>query len=269
MPNGKLNRRSLLLSGCVFLAGCGSDDVGPAPPPPVPPIPPPPPAPPAPPPPPPPPPSPPPVQIMFEFSASVGPWEALYSDYTIGQEAQIAFTAGLATLPSPLGPGAGYRLSSKNESDDVWMFIFREVSDLIPSQSYRVDVSVEIAANGGTRCPGIGGSPGEAVTLKAGAAAVRPATLVERGTYVAVNFDKGAQTVGSREVPVIGDFSTSSSNCLNPPYERKSLATPAGGAIVTADARGSLWLVIGTDSGFEGATTIYYLGGQATLTRTV
>lgn len=259
MPISRLDRRSLLISSCVFLVGCGgSDDVGPAPPPPVPPIPPPPP--------PPPPPTPQPVQISFDFSAGVAGWEALYSDYAIGQEAQIAFTAGPAALPPPLIPGAGYRLSSKNESDDVWMFIFRQVINLIPNRTYRLDIQVDIAANGGTRCPGIGGSPGEAVTLKAGAVPVRPATRIERGTYVAINFEKGAQSVGSREVPVIGDFSTSPGNCLNPPYERKTLATPAGGATVTADAGGSLWLVIGTDSGFEGATTIYYLGGLVTLT---
>ena len=27
---------------------------------------------------------------------------------------------------------------------------------------------------------------------------------------------------------------------------------------ITTDSNGSLWLIIGTDSGFEGATTLYY-----------
>ena len=176
------------------------------------------------------------------------------------------FTQGFAVLPLPLAPGGGYLLSSRNESDDVWMFIFRQIVNLIPNRSYRLDMQIGVAANGGSRCPGIGGSPGEAVTIKAGGVSQRPATRIERGTYVAVNFEKGAQSAGSREVPVIGDFSTGSTNCFNPPYERKALTTPIGGAIVTTDANGSLWLVIGTDSGFEGTTAIYYLNGSATLT---
>jgi hypothetical protein len=46
----------------------------------------------------------------------------------------------------------------------------------------------------------------------------------------------------------------------------KTLSTDAGGAIVKTDADGRLWVVIGTDSGFEGTTEIYYLNGTITLT---
>jgi hypothetical protein len=36
--------------------------------------------------------------------------------------------------------------------------------------------------------------------------------------------------------------------------------------VIAADAFGRLWYVIGTDSGFESRTEIYYLDGAATFT---
>jgi hypothetical protein len=261
-----LERILIVAASSGILFGCGgSDDVGPAPPPMVPPISPAPPAPPLPPPPPP-TPQPQPVRLDFSFNATQEGWEAVYSDYALGQEQGIQFGHRIADLPAPLTPGRGYLLSSKNESDDVWMFIYREVTDLAPSRGYRIDISLRAATNGGRQCVGIGGSPGESVTIKAGGVSIRPETRIERGNYVTVNFDKGVQTVGSQNVPVIGDFTSNSPTCTNIAYETKSLMTPANGAVVTTDARGSLWLVVGTDSGFEGLTAIYYLSISAQLT---
>jgi hypothetical protein len=36
--------------------------------------------------------------------------------------------------------------------------------------------------------------------------------------------------------------------------------------MVTSDAAGRLWIVIGTDSGFEARTEIYYLEGSVLFT---
>lgn len=255
-----------LFAACAAcLAACGGSGNGSNDPPPVAPLPPQPPAP-APPPSPPPPPPPKTIGIDFDFSIGRAGWDALASDYLVGQEARIAFEHRIAPLPPPLVADNAYLLSSLNESDDVWMFIYRRVDGLLANRTYRFDASLTVATNGGRQCNGIGGAPGESVTIKAGIVGLAPETRVERGNYVAVNFDKGVQTVGSTGVRVIGDFSSSSPDCTDPPYERKTLATPVGGGVATADSSGSLWIVIGTDSGFEGRTAIYYLSGSAELT---
>ncbi len=257
--------RTWLLATCAACLGaCGGSNDGGDTPPPVAPLPPQPPAPA--PPPSPPPPLPPVIRIDFDFSADRAGWDALASDYLVGQETRIAFEHRVTALPPPLGAGNAYLLSSLNESDDVWMFIHRRVDGLVPNHSYRFDASFTIATNGGHQCNGIGGAPGESVTVKAGIIGLAPETRIERGNYVAVNFDKGVQTVGSAGVRVVGDFSSSSPECTDTPYELKMLATPVGGAVASADASGSLWIVIGTDSGFEGRTAIYYLSGSAELT---
>ena len=41
-------------------------------------------------------------------------------------------------------------------------------------------------------------------------------------------------------------------------FRRKTLATMAGPVVVEADETGRAWLIVGTDSGFEGLTRLYY-----------
>jgi hypothetical protein len=68
---------------------------------------------------------------------------------------------------------------------------------------------------------------------------------------------------------IIGDFAqpTPGDDCFAPSYQRKALSTaPASAPVVTSDAAGRLWLVIGTDSGYEGTTRAYFLGAAALLT---
>ena len=249
-----LSRRFILFSTVVTLAGCGGDDSGASP---------------APPPPPPPPPGPPgTVTLTYSFANDFAGWEAAYADYTLGQEATIGFAFGHERLPAPLADRTGIYLSSDNRSDDVFMYLTRQVDGLVPNTRYRVDLQIEIATNAPPNCPGAGGSPGESVFVKAGASAVRPEKVVAAGNFVTVNFDKGDQSQSGANAVVIGNFaqSTAGGSCLNGPYQRKTLSSGTAGPAVRSDGNGRLWLVAGTDSGFEGFTKIYYLEIRATFT---
>ena len=71
---------------------------------------------------------------------------------------------------------------------------------------------------------------------------------------------------GGDQVFTIGDF-TGGGTCMGGIYRLKTLSSGADNSpIVRSDASGRLWLVIGTDSGFEARTEIYYLEGSATFT---
>lgn len=247
-----ISRRAFVLSGAaVFVSACGGEgNTGnPGPPPPLP---------------------PPPGQVSLPFSFADGfsGWEAGYSDYQIGQESSIDFRNGFQRLPINLDTISGIFLSSENRSDDVFMFIHRAVDGLTPGRRYRVDISIAIGTDAPPGCVGAGGAPGESVFLKAGASAVRPEKVVDASNFVGVNFDKGNQSTGGANAIVIGNFAqdTPGGACLNGPYLRKTLTTGGNGPLVTADSSGRLWLVIGTDSGFEGFTRIFYLEGNATFT---
>jgi hypothetical protein len=69
-----------------------------------------------------------------------------------------------------------------------------------------------------------------------------------------MNIDKGNQSIGGIDMIVIGDFSNGTDQNI---YKIKQLTTTSP-LNVRANQQGEIWLVIGTDSGFEGTTTIYY-----------
>ncbi|WP_129791987.1 hypothetical protein [Sphingosinicella sp. CPCC 101087] len=224
-----------------------------------------------PPPPGPPPPAPPPpgqVTFNFSFADNFAGWEPAIADYALGQESSIGFAFGHERLPPSVDDRSGIYLQSTNVADDVFMYVSRLLDGLAAGARYRVELSVTLATNAPPDCVGIGGAPGEAVTVKAGASRVRPDKVVEQG-FVRTNFDKGNQTQGGRDVIAIGNLAQNvpAGDCLAPLYSRKTLATGSGGPVVSSDSHGRLWLIIGTDSGFEGLTRVYLLEGSARLTR--
>jgi hypothetical protein len=193
------------------------------------------------------------------------------ADYSPGMEAGetgIRFVAEHRRLPAPLDSRLGYFVAGTNRSADLFMFIWREVAGLAPNQRYRVEVDVTIATNIGRNCAGVGASPGEGVVIKAGASPARPATTLLNNRF-AVNFEKDRNPlpIGGDQVVTIGNFANSSENCSAGTYELKALSsTVTRSGFVTSNESGRLWLVLGTDSGFEGRTEIYYLDGSATFT---
>lgn len=102
---------------------------------------------------------------------------------------------------------------------------------------------------------GVGGSPGESVTVKCGITPTEPKSEPkgELG-YYRMNIDIGRQTNGGKDMVFVGDMVKTSDN--NPGgYEFKYFSTELES---TANSNGEVFLIIGTDSGFE-ATTSYYL----------
>lgn len=206
--------------------------------------------------------------VQFSFATGTDGFAAGITDYTPGMETDpngIQFVSVHRRLPPPLDNQFGYLLGGTNRSDDLFMFIWRAVAGLAPGQAYRVRVDFTIATNVPPNCAGIGGSPGEGVAVKAGASNREPATFIEQNR-VRPNFDKDNQGGSGRDVVVAGDFAGGGGTCSQGIYQLKSLSTAGREPIVTADAAGRLWLILGTDSGFEGRTEIYFLSGSATFT---
>lgn len=222
--------------------------------------------------PPPPPPPPPVVRSAFNFANGTEGFAVDIADYRPGQESEtvgIRLVSEPRALPAPLADRRGLFVGATNRSDDLFAFIWREVSGLAPGQRYRVETEVTIATNVPIGCVGGGGAPGESVAIKAGASPVRPLPAPGPNNLVLVNFekDRGSLLFGGDQVFTIGDFSGGSGTCLIGLYALKTLRSAEDRRpVVTADASGRLWFIIGTDSGFEGRTEIYYLQGVATFT---
>ncbi|MFW6309857.1 MAG: hypothetical protein ACOC1D_02035, partial [Prolixibacteraceae bacterium] len=141
--------------------------------------------------------------------------------------------------------------------DDLFMFVKKQVDGLQPNAGYLVSFEVQFATNVPEGTAGIGGSPGESVWIKAGAVQHEPIPEQEDNAgvmYYRMNIDKGGQSQGGSDMQVLGDFSNETDQDQ---YTLKTV-TSENPVPVTTDNNGQLWLIVGTDSGFEGNTTIYY-----------
>lgn len=204
----------------------------------------------------------------FTFANGFDGWEPSYSDYThgVGQEEIIEFASGHERLPAPLDDVSGVFLQGHNRSDDLFMYMTRAVTGLQPNTDYTVELGITIASNVPSGCVGIGGSPGEGVYIKGGATGTAPANIIVNDNYVTTNFDHGSQSQEGANALVLGDFAHGSGTCNEGVYQRATLSTGGRSVTVRTSASGELWLIVGTDSGFEGFTKIYYLEGSAIIT---
>ncbi len=195
----------------------------------------------------------------FEFNNGLQGWVAGFSDYPIGQDSSLELRSGWSPLPIPL-QGNGFNISGNNRCDDLFMFIKRRVFGLLANARYLLSFDVQFATNAPTGCVGIGGSPGESVTLKAGASAIEPIAIASDSLHwYVMNVDKGNQSSGGENALVLGSIANTNRDCLNPVYEMKDLASLPATLAVSSDSSGAIWLYIGTDSGFEGPTSLSFV----------
>ena len=143
------------------------------------------------------------------------------------------------------------------------MFLKRQVGGLIPEATYAVSVSIDLATNVPTGSIGIGGSPGASVFVKGGASALEPDTVVDSNGYLRMNIDKGNQSKGGEAMAVLGNVAHP--DVAQREYRIKTLDSVGLSLSVDADNEGRVWLVVGTDSGFEGLTRLYYARISYTL----
>ncbi|MBA3238199.1 MAG: hypothetical protein H0T62_07635 [Parachlamydiaceae bacterium] len=197
------------------------------------------------------------TDFNYNFSKGHDGWVADFADYPIGEEAFFELNWGWANLPHPLHENhKGMFLSGNNHSDDLLMFIKRQVDGLKPNTEYDLMFTVTIESNVPVGQMGVGGSPGESVFFKVGASAQEPIKQIE-GNYYRLNIDIGSQSNGGNDGIVIGDLANPAVNLKDLSYMPKEMYSPQSFKSMTDD-NGRLWLLVGTDSGFE-ATSHYYI----------
>ncbi|HWP93898.1 MAG TPA: hypothetical protein VNN20_17060 [Thermodesulfobacteriota bacterium] len=195
--------------------------------------------------------------FSFDFSNETHGWVGGFADYPQGEEDFFELIFDHRELPENLDRSRkALFLSGNNHSDDLFMFLKREITGLKPDTAYLVDFEVEIASEAGKDCSGIGGSP--AIKLKAGASIIEPVAEPDDTGFLMMNIDKGNQTEGGEDAQVLGDIGVDT-DCANPVFQIKKIESDPGSLFeVVADETGSVWLIVGTDSGFEGTTNLFY-----------
>jgi hypothetical protein len=219
-----------------------------------------------------------PVSISFDFrNGSLG-WEAGFADYPPATDNGFyQLKAEIRTLPPELGVnGTGFYVQGNNHSDDLFMFMKRRLDSadgIVAGQTYQITFTLIFASNAESGCLGVGGAPGESVTLKAGASPAEPKALYAPISFdprsipnLRMNVDKSNQSQGGIAASVTGDIANGRPCDFGPyPYVSRQ-RTHQHTSLVNANSKGELWLLVGTDSGYEGGTGLYYQRIDVTLT---
>jgi hypothetical protein len=202
-------------------------------------------------------------QRIYSFERGPHDFEAVFADLPVDGQDIYELDFSWAPLPAPLAARHGLRLTGHNRSDDLAMFVVAPVGGLRPEQDYRVELELELASNVPTGCVGIGGSPGDSVYLKLGVSGTRPATVVvDEGGFptLRMNIDIGSQSQGGADAVVVGTLANTQDceDLDNARWELMTVSTQGQPLSARTDADGVLWVLAGTDSGFEGLTRVYY-----------
>jgi len=198
--------------------------------------------------------------INERFNRDTHGWTGGFSDYPVGEENFYNLNFRRTHLPAPLDTTQyALQIGGDNRSDDLFMFIKHRVRGLTPNKTYQVEFQIQLASNAPEDSFGIGGSPGSSLFLKAGAVSFEPVPVIVEmdqtdAGYYQMNIDKGNQIEDGEDMILLGHIGHDGSD-----FEYKLIDRVNSEPFeAMASEEGILWLIIGTDSGFEGNTTLYY-----------
>lgn len=209
--------------------------------------------------------------LYIDFNEGATGWKPGFADYPAGQETFYELASGQETLPTSLGTNRkGFKLSGNNHSDDLYMFVTKQVDGLEPNTRYDFRFKVTFGTNAQKNCVGVGGAPGESVWIKVGATKAEPKAVNDGAGHLLMNIDKGQQSAGGTDAILVGDFANNR-ECgdTNTSYMKKSLISDKGAFSASTDDKGNIWILLSTDSGFEATTTIYFMELEVAATKRI
>ena len=196
------------------------------------------------------------TEFTFSFENDDQGWLTGFADLPADFD-QSTFELDSGHQPLPAGlEGSGMYLQGHNRSDDLFMFLKSQVAGLRPDTAYAVTVSLDLATNVPAGLVGIGGSPGESVYVKAGVSAVEPLVEEDDAGYLRMNIDKGNQATEGEAMINLGNVAHP--EVTGDEYKIKTLHNQGRPLEVVSDNEGQIWLIVATDSGFEGLSAFYY-----------
>jgi hypothetical protein len=189
--------------------------------------------------------------INFNFASGSDGWTADFTDYPVnenpmGDSIYQWKAESITAAESNNGRGA-YMISCNNISGDVFMFLKKKIDGLKANTNYNVVYEIELASNA---------VAGQGIILKGGASQLEPKKVIEDNYYV-LNIDKGTDTTSGENAIAFGDIGASIPGSTYNSTVKGNVNSYAP-FITRTNSKGELWLILGTDSLFEGTTTVYF-----------
>ncbi len=197
--------------------------------------------------------------LTFDFSTGYEGWTGDFADYPVMDSVFHELEFARDHLPLPLDTNKyALKIAGNNHSDDLFMFIKRKISGLLPNTNYQFLACLNIASNAPTNAVGVGGSP-DAVFIKVGVSMIEP-LKIDSGVFYRMNIGHNSGDNNMADIGNIGVSDTTTVFTLINRNNTDNLLT------LTTDDNGEVWVWIGTDSGYEAKTTLYYSSISLTFT---
>ena len=207
------------------------------------------------------------IELNFDFRGGTLGWTADFAGYPLATNSDGIYelAAGIRFMPRKLThvPRRGFYIQGHNRSDGLIMFLKRRLAapeGVVAGQDYRVEYVITVASNAATGCAGVGGAPGEAVHLRAGASPIEPIPVLLPNGDLQTNINLIRTTSEAGNIANGIDC-----EIAFPVFPFALIERPAQLAKVTANNNGEVWLFVGTTSAFEGLTRLYYQSIRVTL----
>ncbi|SFQ00820.1 hypothetical protein SAMN04515674_108135 [Pseudarcicella hirudinis] len=196
------------------------------------------------------------------FEKSFQGWVGGFSDYPVGSEAFYELKFSQEYLPQPLDTTQkAIRISGNNHSDDLFMFLKKKLTGFKANKSYSGAFEVSFASSAAQNMAGAGGAPGEDVSFGIGITSIEPLKVIDSVSHsYKMNIKKINQSKSGDDMKVIGNVANGTN------LSKFTIIKRTGEFTGKTDANGNFWLIVGTDSGFESTTTLYYTGIKVLFT---
>ncbi|WP_169087472.1 copper amine oxidase N-terminal domain-containing protein [Paenibacillus sp. PL91] len=197
------------------------------------------------------------LSYHYAFNQSEEGWKGAFADLPVDYDPAIyELKYGRELLPTANNKtNYGLKLTGMNRSDDLFMYVTKKIEGLKPGSTYQASLSFQLYTDQAGGMMGVGGAPGEAVSIKAGFVNKEPQAVesdAEGHPHYRMNLDKGNQKTEGADMKIVG-------NMVQPNDELKCFQPVAMqyAASLTANEKGELFVIVGSDSGYEGLTTLY------------
>ena len=192
--------------------------------------------------------------VSYVFGNTDEGWTGDFADYPENDSITYELSYKHDLLPENLNSSGALKalhVSGKNLNKDLFMFIKKKISGLRPNKTYSLIFNMKLASN----TPTVSETSliGESVHLKVGASVVEPKKELQSGVY-RMNINKGNQAESGVDMITIGHIGVAATTTTYKIINRNN----SSDFLVTTDDTGEIWLMVGTDSGYQGLTSLYY-----------
>lgn len=208
------------------------------------------------------------ISHTYSFDGGQDGWEGGFADLPVDYNPDIynlSFKRELIALKDN-NTNYGLKLVGMNRSDDLFMFATKKISGLEPNTTYDASLSFKLYTDEAGGMIGVGGAPAESVYIKAGFVATKPEAirldhLQDKEPNYILNVDKGNQATEGKDLKIVGNMVAPDDSIEG--FQAKMMEHQA---TLKSNEKGELYVIIGSDSGYEGLTTWYLDDVQVDLT---